>query len=198
MPATTSVDAACLVGVTGRPVARGSGGALEGGGWGGAQPSMARRTTGTLQITPEQGTRCDSWRRNVPETLQQNHDDYKESQLAKENPIIEETSSTPSKEEESLPPTKEKLPEIPIWIKSNADWWASGSIDDQTFVGGIQFLIEQKIIEIDSVGQKTNTSSKIPQWIKSNADWWSKGLISDEDFLKGIKFLVENSIISVK
>ena len=128
----------------------------------------------------------------------QDHDDYNDSQLAKENPTIDERPSSPTKEEVLTIPTKKNSPEIPQWIKSNADWWASGSIDDQTFVGGIQFLIEQKIIEIDSVGQKTDTPSEIPQWIKSNADWWSKGLISDEDFLKGIKFLVENSIISVK
>ena len=40
--------------------------------------------------------------------------------------------------------------EIPSWIKNNAGWWADGSIDDDSFVGGIQFLIEEGIMSISS------------------------------------------------
>jgi hypothetical protein len=40
--------------------------------------------------------------------------------------------------------------EIPSWIKNNAGWWADGSIDDDSFVGGIQFLIEEGIMRISS------------------------------------------------
>ena len=40
--------------------------------------------------------------------------------------------------------------EIPPWIKNNAGWWADGSIDDESFVGGIQFLIEEGIMTISS------------------------------------------------
>ena len=35
--------------------------------------------------------------------------------------------------------------EIPEWIKSNAGWWATGEIDDDTFVGALQYLIERCI-----------------------------------------------------
>ncbi|MBT4326759.1 MAG: hypothetical protein HOD60_07600 [Candidatus Nitrosopelagicus sp.] len=38
--------------------------------------------------------------------------------------------------------------EIPSWIKNNAGWWADGTTDDETFVLGIQFLIEEKIISL--------------------------------------------------
>jgi hypothetical protein len=38
--------------------------------------------------------------------------------------------------------------EIPSWIKNSAGWWADGSIDDETFVLGIQFLVEEKIIPL--------------------------------------------------
>ena len=38
--------------------------------------------------------------------------------------------------------------EIPSWIKNNADWWAQGLISDDDFVKGIQFLVEQGIIEV--------------------------------------------------
>ncbi len=39
---------------------------------------------------------------------------------------------------------------IPDWIKSNAGWWADGGIDDESFVGGIQFLIKEGIMKISN------------------------------------------------
>ncbi|MGD2106433.1 MAG: plastocyanin/azurin family copper-binding protein [Nitrosopumilaceae archaeon] len=44
-----------------------------------------------------------------------------------------------------------KLPEdqkIPSWIKTNAGWWAQDQISDDDFVKGIQYLIEQGIIQV--------------------------------------------------
>ena len=38
-------------------------------------------------------------------------------------------------------------PGIPSWIKNNAGWWADGSIDDVSFITGIQYLIEKNIIQ---------------------------------------------------
>ena len=40
--------------------------------------------------------------------------------------------------------------EIPEWIKNNAGWWANGDIDDNSFVQGIQFLIKEGIMKIES------------------------------------------------
>ncbi len=39
---------------------------------------------------------------------------------------------------------------IPSWIKNNAGFWANGDIDDVTFLNGIEFLIENKIINVSS------------------------------------------------
>jgi len=87
---------------------------------------------------------------------------------------------------------------IPEWVKNNAKWWADGLIDDKTFVSGIQFLIKEKILNVDTIQSTTsNTNSQVPQWIKTNADWWARGLITDGDFLKGIEYLVKNNIIDV-
>jgi hypothetical protein len=86
---------------------------------------------------------------------------------------------------------------IPEWIKNNAKWWVDSTIDDAAFVGGIQFLIKEGIIQIPETTQSTTSSQEIPSWIKNNADWWYQGLISDDDFLKGIKFMVENGIITI-
>ena len=35
---------------------------------------------------------------------------------------------------------------VPNWIKNNAGWWAEGSIDDETFVQGIEYLVKNGII----------------------------------------------------
>ena len=39
--------------------------------------------------------------------------------------------------------------QIPSWIKNNAGWWSDGSIDDSSFVQGIQYLIKEGIMKID-------------------------------------------------
>ena len=37
---------------------------------------------------------------------------------------------------------------VPAWVKSNAGWWADGIIDDNTFVNGIQYLIQIGLIQV--------------------------------------------------
>ena len=39
---------------------------------------------------------------------------------------------------------------VPDWIKINAAWWVEGSVDDQTFLNGIEFLVENGIIDLSS------------------------------------------------
>lgn len=89
--------------------------------------------------------------------------------------------------------------QIPEWVRTNSKWWASGQIDDGTFVSAIQFLIKEGIVKIPPTtqGGTDSTINEIPAWIKNNADWWSQGLISDDDFIKGIQFMIENGIITV-
>lgn len=88
--------------------------------------------------------------------------------------------------------------EIPDWIRNNAAWWADGSIDDQTFVSGIEFLIKEGIISIPTTQSSEETTDEIPSWVRTNANWWADGMISDFDFVKGIEFLVNSGIIQVK
>jgi len=51
------------------------------------------------------------------------------------------------------------LPEIPSWIKNTAGWWAEGSITDEDFVKGVEFLIKEGIISIPS-SQDNDPSSE--------------------------------------
>jgi phosphonate transport system substrate-binding protein len=39
---------------------------------------------------------------------------------------------------------------VPDWIKTNAGWWADGAVDDETFLNGIKFLLENDIIDVSS------------------------------------------------
>jgi len=39
---------------------------------------------------------------------------------------------------------------VPEWIKTNAGWWADGALDDETFLNGIKFLLENGIINVSS------------------------------------------------
>ncbi len=48
------------------------------------------------------------------------------------------------------PPVSTPAQNIPSWIKNNAGWWGDGAIDDESFVGVIQFLIEEGIMRISS------------------------------------------------
>ena len=85
---------------------------------------------------------------------------------------------------------------VPVWIKNNAGWWADGSIDDDSFVQGIQFLVKEEIIEITE-SSSSQQDDQIPSWVKNNAGWWASGQISESDFLSGINHLVKTGIISV-
>ncbi len=104
-----------------------------------------------------------------------------------ENPLLQKSNNAIS------PST------IPSWIKNNAGWWADNQIDDTTFVLGIQFMIENKILDIQIQLPNTSdgNSQEIPTWVKNNAGWWADGLITEDDFIKGIQYLVENQVIQV-
>jgi len=84
---------------------------------------------------------------------------------------------------------------IPSWIKNNAKWWSEGSIDDSTFISGIQYMIQNGIIQVSSTPSGSTTSQQIPSWVKNNAKWWAEGQLSDDDFIKAIQWLVDNGLI---
>ena len=86
---------------------------------------------------------------------------------------------------------------IPDWIRNVAGYWCNDEIDDASFVGGIQYLIENKIIIVPVTESETSSPQAIPSWIKNNACWWSDGQISDKDFASGLEFLIKNGIILV-
>jgi len=93
---------------------------------------------------------------------------------------------------------------IPSWIKNNAGWWASGMITEDEFLKGIEYLINENIILIDTtidekayIPTDTSDTKRVPDWVKNNAGWWAGDLIGDYDFLNGIKYLINKGVILV-
>ena len=95
-------------------------------------------------------------------------------------------------------PSAESSVSIPAWIKSNAGWWVDGTIDDSSFLQGIEYLINQGIIVIPpTTASGASGSQEVPAWVKSNAGWWVDGTIDDGTFVSGIQYLVQVGIIQV-
>jgi hypothetical protein len=104
----------------------------------------------------------------------------------------------PGSSDTTTPPVSEKT-QIPSWIKNNAGWWADGSIDDSSFVQGIQFLIKEDVLKIPPTTQGSSSgSNEIPSWIKNNAGWWADGSIDDDSFVQGIQFLIKEGIMRIQ
>jgi len=103
------------------------------------------------------------------------------------------------KTESAVDSTSKVNQKIPGWIKNNAKWWAEGTIGDSDFTGGIQHLIQEKIIDIPDLPEQTTDTAeeKVPDWVRNNAKWWADGIISEDDFLNGIKYMVEKGIVRV-
>ncbi|MCH9041849.1 MAG: peptidase, partial [Thaumarchaeota archaeon] len=109
--------------------------------------------------------------------------------------IIEIGPGSPS----TITPSVSEKTQIPSWIKNNAGWWADGSIDDDSFVQGIQFLIKEDILKIPPTTQGFGSdSNEIPSWIKNNAGWWADGSIDDDSFVQGIQFLIKEGIMRIQ
>ena len=96
--------------------------------------------------------------------------------------------------DKGLPP---ELPTIPVWVKQNADWWATAQISDSEFLEGIDFLFEKQILSVPAREVVTESQWKIPEWVQNPASWWYEEKITDEQFLNIIENLVQREIIVI-
>ncbi|MBI2006527.1 MAG: hypothetical protein HYS75_04615 [Nitrosopumilales archaeon] len=85
---------------------------------------------------------------------------------------------------------------VPDWLKNNVRAWIDKKTDDNTFLNGIQYLINEKIISPSNI-QEGKSEKRVPSWIRNNADWWANGLITQDDYLSGIEYLIEKGIIKL-
>ena len=87
--------------------------------------------------------------------------------------------------------------EIPGWIKNTAGWWADGTIDDGSFVSGIEWLVSNDIIQVPATAVSSSAESSIPSWIKNTAGWWADGTIDDGSFVNAIQHLIKVGIMTI-
>ena len=85
---------------------------------------------------------------------------------------------------------------VPDWVKNNAGWWAEGQIDDTAFVSGVQYMIENGIINVPSTAS-SGTSDTIPSWVKNNAGWWADGTLTENEFVNALQYLIKMGIMNV-
>ncbi|AFS83503.1 hypothetical protein [Candidatus Nitrosopumilus sediminis] len=87
---------------------------------------------------------------------------------------------------------------IPKWVKNNAGWWVDEQIDDEAFVAGIQYMINNGIMYVPNTGSVNSSVTEIPDWIKNNAGWWAENQISDDDFVKAMEWLITNGVVYIE
>lgn len=92
-------------------------------------------------------------------------------------------------------PTSSSIYNIPHWMKNNAKWWSDGEISDSDFINGIQFLMKNGYVVIQTPGISKINSNGVPIWIKNNAREWGSDNITDQEFASCISYLVSHKII---
>jgi len=83
--------------------------------------------------------------------------------------------------------------EIPPWIKTATELWATGQVSDSYFMESVQYLDNQTMID---VGKKQFMPKHVPIWFKKSAMFWSDGFTSDKEFLQAIEFLANKKVIT--
>ena len=87
---------------------------------------------------------------------------------------------------------------VPDWVKNTAAWWAEGAISETEFVKGVEYLIQQQIIDTDAqTTSSEGTGASVPDWVKNTAGWWADGSISENEFVNAIEHLVKTGTIIV-
>ena len=86
---------------------------------------------------------------------------------------------------------------IPDWVKNIAKYWHEDSIDDDTFIGTLKYLIQHEILILPETDTKS-TESEIPTWVKNTAGWWADNKIGDEAFVNALQYLIKVGLIQVK
>jgi len=90
---------------------------------------------------------------------------------------------------------------IPSWVKKNASWWSDGQINDPDFAKGIEYMIQENIIDVPrdnvDVDEELANITSIPMWVRNNASWWSEGQLTDVEFANGLKYLISTGLIKV-
>lgn len=87
---------------------------------------------------------------------------------------------------------------IPNWVKTVAKWWSENNVNDQEFIKTLEFLIQNKILQMEIISNAFDRNNEIPLWVKQNAGWWAEGKISDSEFVESFQYLMKDGIIQIE
>ena len=88
---------------------------------------------------------------------------------------------------------------IPHWFKNIALWWSAGKISNDEFITSIEYLMNEKIIQVPQIESDDDSVNRhIPLVFKNNARLWSHDQITDTEFIDNIQILVKNGVIRVR
>lgn len=93
--------------------------------------------------------------------------------------------------------------QVPEWVRTSAGWWADGSITDEDFLGGVEYLVGAGVVVVPpaaSLGGETAAGqgpagAAVPEWVKMSAGWWADGSITDSDFVGSLQYLMGVGLI---
>jgi hypothetical protein len=87
---------------------------------------------------------------------------------------------------------------VPEWIKNNAGWWAEGTLDDDSFLNGMKYLIENDIMQIENTGSFVDQGDFILVQSPSSSNIINKEIFVDNSnyFKNQVNFLNEVFILS--
>ena len=118
-------------------------------------------------------------------------------------------ADTPTEVETSTVPPEPESIQVPEWVKNNAGWWAEGNLEDSTFVNGLEFLVQEGIIDVPTTANVSKDPDQeeeilepeqvqeIPSWIKNTAQWWSEELITEKEFIQVVEYLIKTGAIKI-
>ena len=87
---------------------------------------------------------------------------------------------------------------IPQWVKNNALWWGQGDISDADFISGINFLIDQKVLQVSTTeddGWKAEAdklyreNQRLQEVADQHYDWYVEAFDLNQEYLQYINEL---------
>lgn len=95
--------------------------------------------------------------------------------------------------------------QVPEWVRTSAGWWADGSITDEDFLGGVEYLVGVGVVVVppaaslggEAAAGQGPAGAAVPEWVKMSAGWWADGSITDNDFVGSLQYLMGVGLIRV-
>jgi len=124
---------------------------------------------------------------------------YSQSIIVKEISSQIQEDSLSQTVTDTKPTKKVETIKVPSYVKNIAKYWQEDQIDDGTFLGAVEYMVQTDVIKIPKVvkEQPTKKSDKVPGWIKANIEYWTSGITSDAEFANSIQYLIEEGIITI-